>query len=254
MYEKQLTIVAIHGNGGGAFRFERVLPYIPENVHFRPITLPGFAAVPADPTLQTLSDYADHLHELIAAESRPLILLGTGIGGSIALDYVQRHADSVDGLILHAPVGTRLEKRLFPRLMKLPGMRGLGQWLFSSPLTRPVFRRLLFHQPVPDDYLNRFFAEYRQCSVFGQMFDIITADWFDRLQPVAVPTVLLWGERERVLTVDQLNDYKRLLPNHMTRTVPDWDHFPMIEQPDEYGAEVVRLAHTLVNMTGVPER
>ena len=146
MNDNQLTIVAIHGNGGGGFRFDRVRPFIPDNVRFWPITLPGFAAVPADPALQSLTDYADHLHQLIAGEQRPLILLGTGIGGSIALDYVQRHAETVDGLILHAPVGTRLEKRLFPRLMKLPGMRRLGQWVFSSPLTRPVFRRLLFHQ------------------------------------------------------------------------------------------------------------
>lgn len=246
--DEQLTIVAIHGNGGGAFRFARVRPFVPDGVRFWPITLPGFAAVPADPALQSLTDYAEHLHEVLAGEHRPLVLLGTGIGGSIALEYVQRYPNGVDGLILHAPVGTRLEKRLFPRLMKLPGMRRLGQWTFSSPVPRPIFRRLLFHQPVPDDYLNQFFDEYRQCSVFGQMFDIITQSWFESLQPVDVPTVLLWGERERVLTVDQLDDYRQLLPNCTTRIVPDWDHFPMIEQPAEYSDEVVRLARMLVNM------
>ncbi|MEM7116232.1 MAG: alpha/beta hydrolase [Chloroflexota bacterium] len=245
--DEQLTIVAIHGNGGGAFRFARLLPFVPDTVRFRAITLPGFASVLANPALQTLSDYANHLHEMIAAERRPLVLLGTGIGGSIALEYVQHHPSAVDGLILHAPVGTRLEKRLFPRLMKLPGMRRFGQWAFSSPLTRPIFRRLLFHQPIPDAYLNQFFAEYRQCTVFGQMFDIITPEWFASLQPVDTPTVLLWGERERVLTVDQLNDYKQLLPNHTTHTVPNWDHFPMIEQPAEYSSEVVRLARLLVS-------
>ncbi|MEM7333480.1 MAG: alpha/beta hydrolase [Chloroflexota bacterium] len=247
----ELTIVAIHGNGGGAFRFDRIRPFLPDAVRFLPITLPGFAAKPADPALQTLSDYADHLHGIVAQEQRPLVLLGTGIGGSIALEYVQRNPEAIDGLILHAPVGTRLEKRLFPRFMKLPGMRRLGQLTFSSPITRPLFRRLLFHQPVPNDYLNRFFNEYRQCSVFGQMFDIITQPWFDGLRPVDIPTVLLWGERERVLTVDQLDDYKQLLPNHTTRIVPDWDHFPMIEQPAEYSEEMVQLARQLVKAESV---
>ncbi len=242
----ELTLVALHGNGGGAFRFARVQPYIPTDVRFRAITLPGFAGIPRDPTLKSLHDYAAHLREMIVAEPRPLILLGHGIGGSIALEFAQHFAADLDGLILHAPVGTRLASRLFPRLMALPGARSLGQWLFSARLARPLFKPLLFSRPIPPDYLDRFFEAYRHCTVFGQMFDLITLAWFNTLRPVDLPAALLWGERERVLTVDQLNDYRSLLPRHIVRTIPGWDHFPMIEQPDEYTREIVKLARELV--------
>jgi pimeloyl-ACP methyl ester carboxylesterase len=118
--------------------------------------------------------------------------------------------------------------------------------VFASPLTRPLFRRLLFEQPeaIPPDYMRRFFDEYRRCSVFAQMFAIIDAAWFASLQPVEVPAALLWGEKERVLSVDQLDDYKALLPDHVVRTVPEWDHFPMIEQPAAYTREVLTLLNT----------
>ncbi|MEM6530760.1 MAG: alpha/beta fold hydrolase, partial [Chloroflexota bacterium] len=230
----QISIIALHGNGGGGFRFERAKPYFPENVDFVAPTLPGFAGEPRHPGFTTLWDYADLFHEYVYVQPRPRIVLGTGIGGAIVLEMLQHHADKVDGAILHAPVGTRLDTRLFPKLMSLPGMKKLGQLTFSSPLTRPVFRRLLFHEPLPDDYVNRFFDEYRRCEVFGQMFEIITAEWFATLKPVNVPAVLLWGEREKILTVDQLEDYKALLPNHQVHIEPEWDHFPMVETPEQF--------------------
>jgi pimeloyl-ACP methyl ester carboxylesterase len=241
----QITVVALPGNGGGAFRFERIKPYLPAGIRFQAITLPGCAGSPRNPALQSLRDYANHLRSVIAPEPRPLILLGHGIGGSLALEFAQHFAADIDGLILHAPVGARLESRLFPRLMRLPGARALGQWLFSARLTRPLFKRLLFSHPVPPAYVDRFFDEYRRCAVFGQMFELITPAWFNSLRPVDLPAALLWGERERILAVDQLNDYRALLPHHFSRTIPTWDHFPMIEQPEAYAAEMVDLAQTL---------
>jgi pimeloyl-ACP methyl ester carboxylesterase len=240
------SLIALHGNGGGGFRFERSRRHYPEYVNFTAPTLPGFAGVPRDPSLQSVSDYAEKLRGHIIQQPGPRVLLGTGIGGTIVLAYLQHFANDLDGVILHAPVGTRLDTRLFPKLMSLPGMKWLGQQTFASPLTRPMFRRLLFHEPLPDDYVNRFFDEYRRCSVFGQMFEIITAEWFATLGPSTVPAVLLWGEKERVLSVDQLEDYKALLPNHLVRVVPEWDHFPMIETPEQFASITVELAAAML--------
>lgn len=244
------SLIALHGNGGGGFRFERIKPFIPSEVNFVAPTLPGFADVPCNPALRSLRDYAFKLHEMISTAARPLVLLGTGIGGSIALEFLQHFEQEVQGLILHAPVGTRLDTRLFPKLMKPMFIRHFGQWLFSAPLTRPIMKRLIFSQSagtIPEDYIQKFFDEYRRCAVFAQMFDIITDEWFQSLRPSDVPTVLLWGEKERVLTPDQAADYQKLLPNSFIKLVPNWDHFPMIEQPDEYAQLIVELARSLLN-------
>jgi pimeloyl-ACP methyl ester carboxylesterase len=241
-----ITVVAVHGNGGGAYRYARVVPLMPPDVRLAPITLPGFANVPANPALRSLRDYATVLAHIVAGQPRPRVLLGHGIGGSIALELIQDHAAMLDGLILHAPVGTRLDRRLFPRLMAVPGARRIGQHLLASRLLRPVYRRLFFSPAVPTAYLDRFFDEYRQCSVFSQMFDLITPTWFRGLRPTTLPAALLWGEAERLLAVDQVRDYQALLPGAVTRSVPGWGHFPMIERPDQYAAEIAALARALV--------
>ncbi len=243
-----ISVIAVHGNGGGGFRFERAKPFFPDDVNFVAPTLPGFAGEARDLSLQSVADYARVLHGFVEAEPSPRILLGTGVGGSFVLDYLQHYRVHIDGVMLHAPVGTRLDTRLFPKLMKLPGMRKLGQLTFSSGLTRPVFRRLLFKEPLPDAYVNRFFEEYARCSVFGQMFDIITPEWFASLKPPEPPITasLVWGEKERILQVDQLEDYKALLPGADVVVVPEWDHFPMVEQPEDFARVVTEFARAAV--------
>ena len=246
MSDHRFTIVALHGNGGGAFRFARVEPHISARARFHAVTLPGFAALPRDPALGTLRDYATYLRGLLVREPRPLVLLGHGVGGSIALEFAQDFAPDIDGMILHAPVGTRLDLRLFPRLIGLPGARALGKWLFSSRPARPLLRRLLFSRSVPPAYIDRFFGEYRACSAFAQMFDLITPAWFRSLRPIRLPAALLWGERERILTVDQLDDYRALLPGCLSRIVPGWGHFPMIDRPEDNAREIVALAQEVI--------
>jgi pimeloyl-ACP methyl ester carboxylesterase len=240
------SVVAVHGNGGGAFRFARMAPHVPPEVRFEAVTLPGFARVPRDPSLRTLADYARRLRLAVLRLPRPRVMLGHGIGGSLALAYGQDFADDLGGLILHAPVGADLDTRTFPRLMKLPGMTRLGQMVFASPLARPLLRRALFSEDVPRAYLDRFFGEYRHCQAFGQMFELITAEWFAGLRPIDVPAVLLWGTEERVLRVEQAEAFRRLLPQSRIERVEGWDHFPMVEQPRAYAEAVSRLACELV--------
>jgi pimeloyl-ACP methyl ester carboxylesterase len=237
-----IDVVAVHGNGGGGFRFSLV-PIV-DDMRLHAITLPGFAAEPCDPSLRSVADYADALGDRCAALGRPVVL-GHGIGGSIALDLASRRPEVMAGLILHAPVGARLDERLFPKLMRIPGAKPAVQRAISSPVLRPLLARK-FGSSVPRPFVDRFFHEYRQCSVFGQMFDIITAEWFTSLRPHDVPTVLLWGRRDRTLTVDQLDAFRPLCRNVDTRVVDEWGHFPMVDQPGDYAAEIAALARRLI--------
>lgn len=243
---ERFSLVAVHGNGGGAFRFARMRPFVAPDVDFVPVTLPGFGGRAADPALHSIRDYAARLGELVAASPEPRILLGHGIGGSLLLELLQIAPRLAEGVLLHAPVGASLDRRWFPRLMKPLWVREAGKLAFASPLLRSAWTRLLFRQAPPADYLAEFFAEYRRCQAFAQMFDLITAEWFAGLAPVRVPSVLLWGARERVLRAGQHEQFLPLLPGARVHIEPEWDHFPMIEQPAEYADVVTGLARSLL--------
>ncbi len=247
-----ITLVAVHGNGGGGFRFARVQPHVPDGIRFEAVTLPGFGGRPGDPALRTLPDYAEALWREIEHLPRPLVVLGHGIGGSIALDMVQRH--DVDALVLHAPVGTRLDTRWFPRLMKPEPVRSLIKWGISSRITRPLVGRRFFSRNVPVDYRDEFLDEYGRADSFSQMFDIITPEWWNALRPVDLPALMLWGSDDAVLGADQVADYKALLPRTWVDVVPGWGHFPMVEGPADYATVIADWAERLIEGRAAPLR
>jgi pimeloyl-ACP methyl ester carboxylesterase len=243
------SIVAVHGNGGGGQRFELVADHLPSDVRFTAPTLPGFGGR-ALGEVDSLDGLADDLAITVAAATRPRVLLGHGIGGSVALQLLARDPELVDGLILHAPVGTRLDTRWFPRVMSNPRVRNAAQATIASSTLRPVLRRLLL-RGVERSVAERFLAAYADAEAFGAMFEWLDAAWFDAL-PVQpdLPTIVLWGERDRVLDADQRGDYVRMLPLAREVSVPGWGHFPMLDRPEAYARMVTELARALVPDTG----
>lgn len=132
--------------------------------------------------------------------------------------------------------------------MRLPGARGAVQRLISTRPLRPIWRRTLFDANVPREFSARFLSDYRRCAAFGQMFDVITPTWFLGLQTVRVPTVLLWGGRDRVLRAEHSVMVRPLLADARVEIVPQWNHFPMVEQPAQYAAHTARIALELAGV------
>lgn len=240
-----LSIVAIHGNGGGGFRFQRALKYFSPDVRFIAPTLPGFAERPKDPSLTTLSHYARAIKVMVECEPRPRLLVGHGIGGTLVVQLCQEYSDTVDGIILHAPVGAFLDRRLLPKIMLLPGMSRVGKAVFTNPLLRSYFIRKLFAKPVPAGYLDEFFREYERCTVFEEMFHLITHEWFAALRPANVPACILWGQHDRVLSSDHAGEFQKLFPQSTVKIVPEWTHWPMIEDPEDYAHVIMKISKEL---------
>lgn len=240
-----ITVVAVHGNGGGAFRFSMVAERMPDRIRFITPDLPGFGRAGRTTPLPSMRAYAEWLAEMVAATPGPRVVLGHGIGGAFVLEMLQRHRDLVQGVILHAPVGVRLATRRFPALMQPKPMRWVVQHAIASPLLRPVWRKRFFRNPVPPRVERTFFSNYSQCAAFAPMFDMVTPRWFDSLHPVDVPSILLWGGRERVLSSAHAEEYKQVLPQAKVVIEPEWDHFPMLDTPSHYATRIAALAQTL---------
>lgn len=249
------TIIAVHGNGGGGERFMLigpVLEQLDDAIALHAPTLPGFGGRPLG-AITDLDGLADALATEVRSVDGPRILLGHGIGGSVALHLLARDPAIADGLILHAPVGTRLDTRWFPRLMRPSWIRRLVPRVIATPLARPVLRRLALRQVDPH-VADRVLAAYGRAEAFGRMFEWLTADWFGRLPVQAdLPAIVLWGQRDGVLDADQRGDYHRLLPRSREVTVPDWGHFPMLDRPEAYARTIAALTRELIDRSrGLP--
>lgn len=247
--DPQTTILAIHGNGGGAFRFALV-PELEAPTSLSPITLPGFQGrgLPKGPI--TLATFTDAVVDAIAGvrsafPEGKVVLLGHGIGGSIALDVVARNPSAADALILLSPVGVKLDERLFPRIMSQPLIRQAAKAIISSPIMQATAGRVLF-KPAPRPFAKRFLAEYANADAFEVMFDLLDADWFDSLPELTIPVAIVWGEKDRVLDVSHVEAYEEAIPDTRRIVRADWGHYPMIEQPRDFASTISTCAIELV--------
>ncbi len=239
------TIIAVHGNGGGGQRFALLPPYLPQGFDLHAPTLPGFGGRPLG-DIDGVGGLSAALEREVEDVPRPRVLLGHGVGGAVALDLLARDPTRVDGLILHAPVGTRLDTRLFPRLMSSALLQRTVQRVIAARVTRPLLRRLALGG-VPREVADRTLADYGRAEAFGKLFDWLDSAWFDALPPLPeLPAAVLWGAGDRVLDAEQRGDYARLLPAAREEVVPGWGHFPMLDHPHAYARMLVELTRALL--------
>ncbi|MEE8601565.1 alpha/beta fold hydrolase [Euzebya tangerina] len=241
-----ISLLAVHGNGGGGERFDWMTPHLPEDVHVMAPTLPGFGGTAADPTITDMAGYADFLAGRLEGLPSPVVALGTGIGGSHVLEVLRDHDDLVDAVILHAPVGPRLDTRVIPRVMNKRPVAEIVRRGIATPLLRPLIRRRFFADSTPAERVDPVLAAYAECQSFAQQFQIINAAWWDSLPQRRTPAVVLWGAEEQVLAADMADDVRAVLPEAEVRTIPAWDHFPMIDDPPEYARVVAEAIRDLV--------
>ncbi len=241
-----ITVLAIHGNGGGDFRWERLPTPLSDTVRLEGPSLPGFAGRPLPSGPVTMSTFVDAIVDDLEAIEGKRLLLGHGIGGAVALDATARRPDRVDGLIHHAPVAANLESRLFPKIMSSMFIRRAAKATIASLPVRKIASRLVMTD-APQSYVERFFGEYRRADAFEVMFDLLTAEWFDDLPTLDTPAVLLWGQRDRIVQIVQAEAVEKKL-SRVSRHIEDrWGHYPMIEQPADYAHVVADLATRLVD-------
>ena len=249
--EKEISIIALHGNGGGGFRFDLAKPFFPSNINFQNPTLPGFNSIGTLPTNYSMKDYAEWIENYIKDIKSPRILMGHGLGGVFVLEFLQHFPEMVDGVILHSIVGANLNKRLFPKVMRLPVIPTIVKNIIASSLARPLISRKFFQKKIETTYKNNFFEAFNRCEAFERMFHLIDYSWFKNLSSINIPAAFLWGEKDWILKPNEINDLQNLFPFSLKKIIPDWDHFPMIDRPENYALEVTSLANHLMSKANV---
>jgi pimeloyl-ACP methyl ester carboxylesterase len=91
---------------------------------------------------------------------------------------------------------------------------------------------------VPDphgaDFLEFIVNDYHEMSSFARLawerpYDANLAKWLHR---IAVPTLLLYGEKDRITPVQQSQTWARLIPNATVHIVKDAGHLVLDEKEE----------------------
>ncbi|MGH2929179.1 MAG: alpha/beta fold hydrolase [Solirubrobacteraceae bacterium] len=203
---------------------------------------PGFGRSERPAGFRTIHDLAYlYLDWLDRQPGGDVVLVGSSLGGWVALEICVRSVARIGRLVLIDPVGVKFggrEDRDIADIYALP---------------EDERQRRTFHHPeraLPDyaaldeDELTAIARDRSATALYGwrpYMHDPGLRQWLHR---VRVPALVLWGESDGIVSVDYGEKLCRSLPDARLERVARTGHYPQVEQPDAVAAAIERFAST----------
>jgi len=194
---------------------------------------------------------------------RSAAVIGTSLGGGVALELALRHPRRVRKLVLVNSVGLGRPK-LQPHypLLALPGVGELGMRAVRSalrmappPLVRRVAGRMAAADADPDQLLDDAYLDQLREMVAAEGYSEAylstvrsllsvsalarSLDVSSRLATLSMPVLLIWGGNDPIFPVENATRAHRLLPGSRLVVLEGAGHTPQAERPDEFNRAVL---------------
>jgi pimeloyl-ACP methyl ester carboxylesterase len=245
-------LVFVHGLSGSWPNWLEQLPVFAAERRVLTLDLPGFGHSPMAAEKISISGYArllDRLFEKLGIDAAAIV--GNSMGGFIAAELAIAFPQRVERLVLVSAAG--ISTFGDPRSLRaLPTLRRLDRiltwylaWMASKSelvTARPRLRDATMSVVVrhPSRLSAALAAEQLRGAGkpgFTQALEAnLTYDFRDRLPEIACPTLIVWGERDRVIPARDADVFAELIPNSRKVVMEDTGHLPMLERPTEFNA------------------
>jgi len=217
-------LVFFHG-AGTVTGFDKLLPLADD---FRLVVShhPGYGSSGDDPSINDIHDYVrHHLDVLDRLGIDTFVLAGHSMGGWMASTMAIYIGSRIDRLVLLSPAGLRVPEHPTVDIFTIPDEELLG-WLTND---MSVFAGHFTIPPTPEFLADR----YRETTstariMWDRNYDPTLAAWLHRL---TMPTLILWGEVDRIIPVEQAAVWAGLIPNAQVETFAGTGHLLVDEQP-----------------------
>ncbi|MFO0929760.1 MAG: alpha/beta fold hydrolase [Gemmataceae bacterium] len=165
-------------------------------------------------------------------------VMGVSFGGLVALELAIRRPGRMQSLLLQG-VGARFERGLVQEVA------GLVLARYPLPAGNPFFNQffnLFFgsrQQPGPLFEFVTHQCWHTDQSVMAHRFQMVEqVDFRGRLGRVRVPTLLMAGDRDTLVSAKALKEIAQQVPQSVAVQVPGCGHLAFVTHPERIAAEV----------------
>lgn len=162
----------------------------------------------------------------------PVVLLGSSLGGHIALRIAIDRPDSVKGLVLAGSSGT-IENPISGSVQIRPSREWVRNKIGS-----------MFYDPsnITEPELTRVHAELNQREGARSIVKLTRScrkdHLGDRLPFIKAPTLLIWGRNDQITPPEAAHAFMSHLSNASIHWLDQCGHAPMVEHPDAFADRV----------------
>jgi len=223
----------VYFHGGGTFHgFEWVRPLASEFRVFCPYH-PNFGES-GDAAFDGIGDYVSHYELLFPALGLDTFnLAGASMGGHMAARYAAANPADIDKLVLSSPAGLLSKHAQMPDFSRV-APQDLPKMFVSDPAwIEPYWPA----NPSPEWQAVR---DRESRAAFASREDVSATDRALRqgLKGFDRPTLLIWGESDRIVPLGYAQDWQEVLPHAELAVIPGGSHLLFDEFPA--AVEVVR--------------
>lgn len=230
-------LLLLHAWGESPHSFDRVMTLLPSTMHLLAPSQrghPGSDAPLKGYDVATLASDVAAFMDAVGVESA--VLVGSSSGGYVAQQVAAQHPDRVDGLVL---VGSPLTLQRRPDFAD--DIEGLTDpvdpsWARAFVMSFPILHK------VPHWYLDGRVSDAAAISagVWRESLRGLTSSPPPTEErPIEAPTLILWGERDELLSGKDQAALAERVPGSTLRTYADVGHLVLWEVPERVAVDVV---------------
>lgn len=245
-------LLFVHGLSGSWPNWLEQLPVFAATRRVIAVDLPGFGHSPMPREPISISGYARTLDALFdQLDLDAAAVVGNSMGGFVSAELAINFPQRVERLVLVSPAGLstynhRGGTRALPSLRRAERIiAAYAGWIAAHADTvarRPGLRNatLGFVTAHPSRLPAAVAAEQvRGAGKPGFLQGLqanLNYDFRHRLCEIACPTLIAWGDRDRVITPRDADVYAELIPGSRKVVFEDTGHMAMLERPTAFNA------------------
>ena len=168
-----------------------------------------------------------------------VLVIGSSLGGWIAMEMAVRDISRIKALVLVSPAGIRAPG-VQPADTFLMSPEGLARQLVHDP--KLAAARLA--EPVTPESIDISLKNRHTTARLAwepRFHDPHLPKWLHRID---VPVQIIWGNEDRILPIGFANELKRLIPAAQLHVIQEAGHLPHVEKPQEFCDLVFRFAQS----------
>ncbi|KRD06273.1 alpha/beta fold hydrolase [Streptomyces sp. Root264] len=235
-------VLVLHG-GGGPVTVAPIAEHFAATASTLLPTHPGWNGTPLPDDLSSVADLAaDYLRLLRDRRLSDVLVVGSSLGGWIGAELAATDTEGlISGLIMLNAVGIEVAGEPVQDFFALDA-RGVAEHAFHDSE-----RFYVDPATVPAERLAVAQANMAALRVFSGGPGMSDPGLRPRLAAVDVPTLVLWGESDRIATPAYGKEYAASFGNARFAAVAEAGHLPHLEQPartfallDAFAAQTAR--------------
>jgi pimeloyl-ACP methyl ester carboxylesterase len=196
---------------------------------------PGYGKSDEPEWLENIHDMAYFYLDFLAhLELKNTTVVGSSMGGWIALEMAVRDTSRIKSLVLVSPAG-----------IAAPGVQPADIFLMPPEqvvrnlFVDPKLAEARLAQPEDMDVSLKNRHTTARLAWEPRLHDPHLAKWLHRID---VPVKIIWGEEDRILPVGFVDAYRKLMPRADVTVIQNAGHLPHIEKAEEFCELVRRFA------------